>query len=196
MEPPRHNPKPESRPTLRIHVVILLLGGAVLAAAAPSPYSGHQTREIKALSSNDIADLVAGRGMGLAKAGELNGYPGPAHVLELSDQLGLTAEQRSAIDEIHARMTAAAQPPGADILRRERDLDAQFADVTITQSQLVEETASIAEREGRLRAVHLATHIATRALLTPVQIARYLEIRGYTLTPAHDMHGGTHHHAD
>jgi LTXXQ motif family protein len=134
--------------------------------------------------------------MGLAKAGELNGYPGPAHVLELSDELGLTAEQRSAVDEIHARMTAAAQPLGADILRRERDLDAQFADVTITESQLVEETVSIAEREGRLRAVHLAAHIATRAVLTPVQIARYLEIRGYALTPAHDMHGGTHHHAD
>ena len=36
-----------------------------------------------------MADLRAGRGMGLALAAELNGYPGPAHVLELADKLDL-----------------------------------------------------------------------------------------------------------
>ena len=46
-----------------------------------------QTRSIKALSDQQIADLGAGRGMGLALAAELNGYPGPSHVLELADKL-------------------------------------------------------------------------------------------------------------
>ena len=32
--------------------------------------------------------------MGLALAAELNGYPGPRHVLDLADQLGLTPEQQ------------------------------------------------------------------------------------------------------
>jgi hypothetical protein len=42
-------------------------------------YAGQQTRAIKALSSQEEQDLRLGRGMGLAKAAELNGYPGPMH---------------------------------------------------------------------------------------------------------------------
>ena len=45
-------------------------------AQMPSPYAGEQGREIKALSTKDIDDLTQGRGMGLAKAAELNRYPG------------------------------------------------------------------------------------------------------------------------
>ena len=60
-------------------------------AFAQSPYAGMQARSIKALSEQQIADLKAGRGMGLALAAELNGYPGPAHVLEVADQLGLSS---------------------------------------------------------------------------------------------------------
>jgi hypothetical protein len=42
-------------------------------AQSPQPYAGMQTRPIKALSDQQIADLRAGRGMGLALAAELNG---------------------------------------------------------------------------------------------------------------------------
>ncbi len=56
-----------------------------------TPYAGLQQRDIKALDEKQIADLKNGRGMGLALAAELNGYPGPMHVLELKDQLRLTA---------------------------------------------------------------------------------------------------------
>jgi len=52
---------------------LLLLAGS---AAAQTPYAGMQTRPIKALSEQQVADLGAGRGMGLALAAELNGYPG------------------------------------------------------------------------------------------------------------------------
>src|SRR6266540_3233648 len=45
-------------------------------AAQTSPYAGQQTREIKSLSAQDIDDLLNARGMALAKAAELNGYPG------------------------------------------------------------------------------------------------------------------------
>lgn len=48
------------------------------AASAQSPYAGMQRRPIEALSEQQIADLKAGRGRGLALAAELNGYPGPA----------------------------------------------------------------------------------------------------------------------
>ena len=68
---------------------------AVLVGAAPAawpqthqPYAGLQARPVKALSDQQIADLRAGRGMGLALAAELNGYPGPMHVLELARRWG------------------------------------------------------------------------------------------------------------
>jgi hypothetical protein len=65
------------------------------AALAQSPYAGMQTRPIKALSKQQVVDLKAGRGMGLALAAELNGYLGPIHVL--SDKLGLTPEQKARV---------------------------------------------------------------------------------------------------
>jgi hypothetical protein len=64
-------------------------------AQAQAPYAGLQMRPIKALSEQQVADLSSGRGMGLALAAELNGYPGPSHVLELADKLDLTTEQRA-----------------------------------------------------------------------------------------------------
>jgi hypothetical protein len=85
-----------TRPTL---TAVLLLAATATASAghhAPArvgPYAGLEKRAIKALSDAQIADLRAGRGMGLALPAELNGYPGPVHVLELGDRLGLDAEQ-------------------------------------------------------------------------------------------------------
>src|SRR5581483_6020910 len=58
-----------------------------------SPYAGQQSREIKSLSDREIDGLKNARGLGLAKAAELNGYPGPMHVLELADALNITGDQ-------------------------------------------------------------------------------------------------------
>ena len=74
-------------------LVVSLLDMPVLAADAP--YAGQQMRTIKALSDDDIAALRKGEGMGMAKAAELNGYPGPVHVLALAGQLGLTEAQQT-----------------------------------------------------------------------------------------------------
>jgi hypothetical protein len=60
---------------------------------AQQPYAGLQNRSIKTLSDQQIEDLTAGRGMGLALAAELNGYPGPIHAIELAEQLHLSPEQ-------------------------------------------------------------------------------------------------------
>jgi hypothetical protein len=53
-----------------------LLGVSVL--AADMFYAGQQARTTKALSDEDIAALSNGEGKGMAKAAELNGYPGPS----------------------------------------------------------------------------------------------------------------------
>lgn len=167
-------------------------------AAEPSPYAGQQTQPIKALSQAETGDLLAGRGMGLAKAGELNGYPGPAHVLDLAGDLDLSPQQIAAVTAIRDRMSAAARPLGAEIVRRERALNAQFAAGTITQARLAPEAEVLGVLYGKLRAVHVAAHLETQATLTVDQVARYNRLRGYTAVsatanPAMPEHM---HHAD
>jgi len=125
--------------------------------------------------------------MGMAKAAELNGYPGPKHVLTLAEELKLTASQRQEIQAVFDRMNAAAKPLGTELVERERALDQQFAKREITRDRLAAETAAIGELEARLRSVHLTAHIETRALLSPDQIALYEQLRGYG-SPAAPMH--------
>src|SRR5690625_3119950 len=96
-------------------------------ASVRSPYAGEETREIKALAKSQIAGLLAGKGMGYGKAAELNGYPGPAHVLELQEALALTAEQRKATETIFQQMQAAAKDLGADLVAAEGALDNAFS---------------------------------------------------------------------
>jgi Spy/CpxP family protein refolding chaperone len=124
------------------------------------------------------------------KAAELNGYPGPAHVLQLAAQLRLTDTQRRDVRAIFYRMSAAAKPLGSQLIDREQALDQLFATGGITPDRLAAATAAIAELQGRLRAVHLSAHLETRALLNADQIARYEQLRGYgdPQTP------GQHHH--
>jgi hypothetical protein len=150
-----------------------------LAAQTHSPYAGAARQEIKALSPAEIDDLRAGRGMGLAKAAELNLYPGPMHVLELAGQLGLSTDQRAASTAIMARMREAATVLGAQIIDAEHDLDRTFAEQKIDADTLHAQTARIAALQGKLRAVHLGAHLEQRALLTPEQIQRYMTLRGY-----------------
>src|SRR3712207_8815280 len=91
-----------------------------------SPYAGLEQRAVKALSDQQIADLKAGRGMGLALAAELNGYPGPLHVLELAEPLGLTEAQRARVQSLYEAMKAEAGPLGRRLIREEGDLERQL----------------------------------------------------------------------
>jgi hypothetical protein len=176
-----------------IPVLAALLAAPATAQSGHQPYAGQEKRPIKALSNAEIADLIAGRGMGLAKAAELNGYPGPAHVLEHAAALGLDEAERAAVEAVRARMAAAAQALGREILARERELDAAFADARIDMAQLKAKTDEIAALMGRLRAVHLAAHIETKPMLTPEQIASYNALRGYSSAPA-TPHDPRRHH--
>jgi hypothetical protein len=169
--------------------IIAVLVGCLLALPAsaddgqPTPYADQQARSIKALSDEDIGALRKGEGMGMAKAAELNGYPGPAHVLALGDQLGLTEAQHQQVASAYDRMGAAARPIGDELIARERNLDQLFATRDITPARLATETAAIGELQGRLRSVHLAAHLETRALLNAGQIALYQQLRGYEGQP-------------
>src|SRR5215469_1083860 len=97
----------------------LCLAAPIASAQTHQPYAGLDSRPIKALSDQQLADLRAGRGMGLALPAELNGYPGPVHVLELAHQLGLDAEQKARMSELFAEMKAEAVPLGERLISQE-----------------------------------------------------------------------------
>src|SRR5262245_44967497 len=125
--------------TMRAIVLLPLLAMASAAALAQhdghrplSPYAGQEARDIKSLSAEDVAELRRGGGWGLAKAAELNGMPGPAHLLELRDQIGLTPNQVSAIQAIFDKMRADAVREGERLIALERALEEQFRNRTVT----------------------------------------------------------------
>jgi Spy/CpxP family protein refolding chaperone len=182
---------------MKPRILALVLAATAFAFPAradnqPAPYAGQQARSIKSLSAEDVAALLKGEGMGMARAAELNGYPGPVHVLTLADELRLTDSQRQQAQAIFDRMSAAAKVLGAKLVEREQVLDRLFVSGDITADRLAAETAAIGELQGRLRSEHLAAHLETRALLNSGQIARYQHLRGYAdpaSPPSHHHHG-------
>ena len=150
-----------------------------------SPYSGQQDRLIKGLTPSDVEGLEAGSGMvlgGLAKTAELNGYPGPKHVLEAyhADALVLTDAQYERINSLFSEMRTEAQRLGQQLLAAELALEQAFQSGEMVAEQLSTLTANAAAAQGALRAHHLSYHLKTYAVLTPDQVDAYNRLRGYT----------------
>lgn len=158
-------------------------------AAAKSPYTDRSALAIKALTQEAIDGYRKGTGMGLAIPAEMNGYPGPRHILDMADKLELTAEQRAKLQPAYDRMHEEAVRIGAEVIDLERKLDTGFAGATMTEAELSSLTREIAQRQGRLRFVHLQAHLVARSLLTAAQIQAYTALRGYSSDAPH-----THEH--
>jgi hypothetical protein len=139
----------------------------------------QHTEPAKSLSAETVDGYQKGSGMGLAKPAELNGYPGPRHILDLGEQLKLTAAQRSRVQAAYDAMHEDAVRLGAEILDLEQKLDRAFADKTMTNERLETLTAQIAEKQGRLRYVHLKAHLAAKDVLNQDQVSSYMKLRGY-----------------
>jgi len=152
---------------------------AVAVQASDAPYAGQDSRNIKALSAQDIEDLLAGRGWGFAKPAELNGFPGPAHLLELKDRIALSDRHSAEIPALFDEMQRQATALGAAYVAAERALEDAFAGQTIVSGDLAPLVMRAAELKGRLRLVHLETHLKTLPLLSKHQVATYMRLRGY-----------------
>ncbi len=176
---------------LALALLTLLLPAASTAQiSGPSPYAGEQSRAIKSLSTEDIAELRRGGGWGLAKAAELNGVPGPAHLLELKDDIPLDADQVARLERLFATMQAEAIETGERLIALEAALEAGFRAGTVTEADLRARLDDIAAAQGDLRFIHLRTHLETPSLLSAAQIARYNELRGYAADPCASVPAG------
>jgi hypothetical protein len=169
-----------------MYLVFSLLGEA--AWAQHGGYGGQQAREIKALSSDEVKQYLAGAGMGYAKAAELNHFPGPMHALELADALGLSAEQRAAVAKLMSSHQAEARSIGARLVEAERALDALFRSGKVAPDALALAVSKGAALQGEYRLSHLETHRRMRALLNDEQVRRYDHLRGYALASPNSLH--------
>lgn len=152
---------------------------------AQAPYAGLQTREISTLSATDMADLREGRGMGYALAAELNGYPGPRHVLDMAKKLALTPEQQQRTQALFDSMKQETSGLGLRLIEAERKLSGLFASRLASPEAIRTLTGEASLIEGQLRAAHLKYHVAMLDVMTPEQLQSYASLRGY----------GADHHA-
>ena len=174
-----------------IKVLFSVAVGAFSFAAngfAASPYVHEQSRSIKALSDQEMADYAAGKGMGFARAAELNGYPGPAHVLELADELTLSPLQRERTTALFRRMQTRASALGARLVDEERALDELFASKAISPESLARALRSIASLQSEIRATHLQAHLEQAEILSEAQTMEYAHLRGYDENSAPSRH--------
>ena len=155
-----------------------------------SPYAGFESREIKSLSAQDIEELRRGGGWGLALPAELNGRPGPAHLVELHEELDLSTEQVEAISKIYEEMRVAAIAAGERFIAAEAALSKAFAASDLTEEALRDLLSETAEARAALRYIHLSRHLSTPGLLSEAQIQRYNVLRGYSNDPCANVPEG------
>lgn len=171
---------------MRIFIIIVsIFAVSFFSFSQQSPYSGEELRAIKSLSEKEIEQYQSGAGMGLAKAAELNHYPGPRHILENADSLDITSEQKIVLEQIFETMRSEAVAIGEQIIEKEKFLNAEFEKGTITESRLKQLTESIGMLQAHLRFVHLRAHVSAKKLLSKHQLLRYDLIRGYGGNNAH-----------
>lgn len=176
--------------------IIVALGLIVFSSAslASNTYAGQEAREIKALSGEEVENYLTGKGMGLAKAAELNGYPGPAHVLSLARELDLSADQQQRSEAVFKAMDRKAKELGRTLVEDERQLDRLFATKSVTPDKLEAALRKIGSLQAMLRQAHLESHLEQVAILTPGQVDAYMKLRGYTRAPNQPQDSGHRHH--
>ncbi len=164
--------------TLVCFTCTFLVSGEALSESV-SKYSGQQAREIKSLSQADIKELKRGGGWGLAKPAELNGLPGPSHVLEMKDDLHLDEKQISEITDIFNRMNSRAVYISKKFIKAEQHLDYLFKTERMNETKLLDVLKISSKARQELRYIHLAAHLKTSRLLSGDQIQSYNSARGY-----------------
>jgi Spy/CpxP family protein refolding chaperone len=160
-------------------------GHTAASPASGSPYADRYDPDaaIRSLTPGEIAQIERGAGAGFALPAELNGVPGPRHVLDLSHELGLSHQQRTRVQQIYDAMRAAVMPAGQRYLTAVHSLEEDFRAGTLTEESLPDRIAEVHRLEGELAAAHLVAHLQTAQVLTAEQSAVYQQLRGYAPAP-------------
>lgn len=153
--------------------------------AVSSEYAGEEMRGIKSLSADEIEGLKAGAGTpfnGMAKPAELNGYPGPRHVLDAYEagEFELSGRQLRQVRSLFNEMKKQAIPLGEQIIQVEQEMDDAFSSGEINAEDLKLYISKSGGLYSELRFVHLYTHLKMMEVLSAEQVEIYNQLRGYT----------------
>jgi len=159
---------------------------------ATSGYEDLLETEIRGLTPEQIEGYRTAKGMGLALPAELNGYPGPRHILDFSEEIELSEEQHEQVQVLFDQMQAEAIPIGDQILIEEAALEMAFRESMIDEDYLETQLATIGDLQSELRYAHLRTHLAALEILTPHQVMIYNQLRGYEGTDGGHQHDESH----
>lgn len=160
--------------------VMVISFSSVVFANTKSLYIGQDTREIKALSQQEVTGYLEGKGLGYAKAAELNSFPGPRHVLDMASELNLTKEQELQSQALFDEMKSQAITLGREFIAKEKELELGFSSNSIDAESLKSLLSEIGVIQSNIRYVHLSAHLKQKALLTQHQRHLYGKLRGYT----------------
>ena len=144
-----------------------------------SSYAHSRGAEVVSLTDEEVRALRHGEGMGLARAAELNHFPGPRHLLDLASDLDLSDVQVRRIQTIHDRMKSQAVAKGEDIIIAEKHLADLFASGNPSARKMTQVTEHLGNMRGQLQAIHLLAHIEAARELSADQIREYDRLRGY-----------------
>jgi len=180
---------------MKLSLIVFLVFGfsSVTVAEQATKYSGQEQKNIKALSQDEIGGYLAGKGMGLAKSAELNQFPGPKHVMELSQELSLSKSQIEETKNIYEAMKGKAIGYGQQLIIKEEEIEGLFSKNSVTPQILERVLSESAEIKSKLRGAHLIAHIEQKAVLTKRQIILYDTLRGYVGGHSVQEGHGSHH---
>jgi len=132
---------------------------------------------------SDREELLKGMGMAMASYAEENGYPGPKHVLDLKDELGLTHDQLMKTEALEKVVGSSAVVKGEEIVQAEEELYKLFAAGTVSEKMLRVKLEEVGKLRADLRFIHLQAHLRMKQILTAEQTKRYSELRGHEIKP-------------
>ena len=118
-----------------------------------------------------------GRGFGMAFVADQQGYPGPLHVLELKNRLGLSRDQEAKAEVLLAAMFAESRPKSARLLNAEARLRQLFAAGRPDEAAVRTAVGEVETARADVRLVHLLFHVKMADALTDEQRRVYQEAR-------------------
>ncbi len=162
-------------------LLILLMFSSLCIASIPPKRVSIEEVDLISMSKAEVEGYLAGKGMGLAKIAELNGYPGPKHVMDLSKELQLSPAQVQRTQALYDSMLLDSKSLGVKLVKLERDLEAMFDNQSVNEEKLRGALNQIAAVKANIRYVHLNAHIQQEKILAPSQAAIYSQLRGYVI---------------
>lgn len=112
----------------------------------------------------------------MVKVAEVNNYPDPCRVIEISKHLKLSPAQLSKLTTIKSSLEFKAKEMDGFINQQEKKLNDLFASKKAEEGSIIYYTNKLGLYEGELRNAYLQAHLKTRYVLTPAQLIKYSQL--------------------